>query len=178
MSRKITSGWYFLISSIPFSFVGAWIKIDPYLYKIILGILLLLAVLRILIRFKDTVKTKAPPLAAGILLGAVLGLVSGIIGIGGGIILSPLLLVLHWANMKEAAAASALFILLNSVSGLFSLSLQSNFVLDPDLFLWVVLGIAGALAGSYTGGYKLSFSTLRYILTLVLLLASFKLFIV
>jgi uncharacterized protein len=168
----------FLISSVPFSFVGAWIEIDPRLYKSMLGIILLLAVLRILIRFKDSAKTKDPPFAAGILLGAALGLVSGIIGIGGGIILSPLLLVLRWANVKEAAAAAALFILLNSSSGLVSLSLQSNFHLVPDLYLWVFVGIAGALAGSYSGGYKLSFNTLRFILSLVLIFASFKLFIV
>ncbi len=168
----------FLITSIPFSFIGAWIEIDPRLYRIILGILLLLAVLRILIRFRDADNLKVPPFATGILLGIVLGLVSGIIGIGGGIILSPLLLVLRWANVKEAAAASALFILLNSSSGLLSLSLQNNFILTPDLFFWVIMGIAGALAGSYTGGYKLSLNTLRYILSLVLILASFKLFIV
>jgi uncharacterized protein len=167
----------FLISSIPFAFIGAWIKIDPHLYKVILGILLLLAVLRILVKFRDTDNLKVPPFWAGILLGAILGIVSGIIGIGGGIILSPLLLVLRWANVKEAAAASALFILLNSSSGLISLSLQSHFNLIPDLFLWVFVGIVGALAGSYTGGYKLTFSTLRYVLSIVLILASFKLFI-
>jgi uncharacterized membrane protein YfcA len=168
----------FLISSIPFSFIGACIEIDPRLYKIILGTLLLLAVFRILIRFRDSGNLKAPPVTIGIFLGVLLGLVSGMIGIGGGIILSPLLLIMRWANVKEAAAASALFILLNSTSGLMSLSLQNKFVPTPDLFLWVIVGIAGATAGSYSGGYKLSFNTLRYILSLVLILASFKLFIV
>lgn len=168
----------FLISSIPFSFLGAWIEIDPRLYRIILGILLLLAVLRILLRFRDSGKLKMPPFAVSIFFGAMLGLVSGIIGIGGGIILSPLLLIMKWANLKEAAAASALFIILNSSSGLLSLSLQNSFVMTPDISLWVLIGIAGAAAGSYSGGYKLSFNSLRYILSLVLILASFKLFIV
>lgn len=168
----------FLVSSIPFSFIGAWIRIDPHLYKIILGILLLFAVIRILVKVKDAAEVKAPPVTASILLGAALGLVSGMIGIGGGIILSPLLLVMRWANVKEAAAASALFILLNSVSGLFSLSLQSNIVPAPGMLTWVLFGIIGALAGSYSGGYKLTFNTLKYILSLVLILASFKLFIV
>jgi len=168
----------FLISSIPFSFIGARIQTDPHIYKIILGILLLVAVLRILIRFRDSDRLKAPPITAGILSGALLGFVSGLIGIGGGIILSPLLLVMRWANIKEAAAASALFILLNSASGLFSLSLQSDFMLSPDLFLWAFMGISGALAGSYMGGYKLTWNTLRYCLSIVLIIASFKLFIV
>jgi len=168
----------FLILSIPFSFIGAWIEIDPRFYKIMLGILLLLGVLRILIRFQDSDTLKTPQFAVSIFLGALLGFVSGIIGIGGGIILSPLLLIMRWANVKEAAAASALFILLNSSSGLLSLSFQSNIILTPDIFLWVITGITGATAGSFMGGYKLSYNTLRYVLSLVLILASYKLLIV
>lgn len=168
----------FLISSIPFSFLGARIQADPYIYKIILGTLLLVAVLRILISFRDSDRLKAPPVPAGILSGALLGFVSGMIGIGGGIILSPLLLIMRWANIKEAAAASALFILLNSASGLFSLSLQRDFTPTPDLFLWAFMGILGAITGSYMGGYKLSWNALRYFLSIVLIIASFKLFMV
>jgi uncharacterized protein len=167
----------FLILSIPFSFIGARIKIDPQLYKILLGALLLLAVIRILVKFRDSDKITSPPFAAGIILGALLGTVSGIIGIGGGIILSPLLLIMRWASFKEASAASALFILLNSSSGIISLALQNNFVLPPELFLWVLMGITGAITGSYMGGYKLTANTLRYALSIVLIIASFKLFI-
>jgi uncharacterized protein len=167
----------FLITSVPMSYLGAMISIDAGLYRIILGILLVLAIVRIIFSFKEGDKTKSPPVLAGLIAGAVLGLVSGIVGIGGGIILSPLLLIMRWANVKEAAAASAIFILLNSASGLVSLGIQGNLGLDQNIFLWAVLGTVGALAGSYTGGYKLSMSSLKYILSMVLLMASMKLLI-
>ena len=167
----------FLITSIPMAYLGAKINIDPRTYKIILGVVLLIAILRMVFQpSKDFNITKKPHFIIALFVGAALGFFSGMIGIGGGIILSPLLLLLHWANVKETAAASAIFIFLNSGSGLFGLY-QSGYHFSEYIFLMVPLGVIGAIAGSYSGGFKFSNNTIRYVLSSVLLMASFKLFL-
>ncbi len=168
----------FLLSSIPLAFIGALIPIQPTVYKIILAVFLLLAIARMLfIPNAVSDQLKKPPFLVAVLIGAVLGILSGMIGIGGGIILSPILILLHWANMKEAAAASALFIFLNSVSGLIGL-FQMGFVYDPHIVSWIVAGVFGGIAGSYSGSFKMQANKLKYTLAFVLFVASIKLFMV
>ncbi|MCH5683965.1 sulfite exporter TauE/SafE family protein [Niabella sp. W65] len=107
------------LASIPFAFFGGLITVDASFYKKILGFLLLIPIARFLffgnMKFDET---KKPHLGMAIIIGAAIGFLSGLIGIGGGIILSPVLLLLRWANMKESAAISAIFIFVNSVAGL------------------------------------------------------------
>lgn len=167
----------FLITSIPSAYAGGLIHVDPRIYKIILGVFLLIAIGRMLIVPKAVNEASGRPnFFLALAIGAILGFFSGMIGIGGGIILSPLLLLLHWANLKETAAASALFIFLNSASGLAG-AFQSGFALEPRVVYWILAGIAGALAGSYAGSFKLNNVRLKYLLSFVLLFASFKLFV-
>jgi len=105
----------FLITSIPMAFAGALVKIKPDTYELILGVFLLFAVARMLfIPGAIAEHPSKPPIWLAMVIGAILGFFSGMIGIGGGIILSPILILLHWATMKESAAASSLFILLKS----------------------------------------------------------------
>ncbi len=166
----------FIITSMPAAYLGASIEIDPSTYKIILGIFLLIAVLRILlVHNRKFDKTRQVSFLWALLIGAALGFFSGVIGIGGGIILTPLLLLFHWANVKEAAAASALFIFLNSGAGLLSL-FQQGFSYDPVILLWIAGGIIGGYLGSHTGSFKFSTNALRYVLAGVLIVASAKLF--
>jgi uncharacterized membrane protein YfcA len=166
----------FIITSIPLAFIGAKIHVETRTYKIILGIFLSLAALRIIFfKIKQIRQSKKVPVIPGLLTGALLGFFSGMIGIGGGIILSPVLIMMGWANIKEAAAASSLFILLNSSSGLLGIY-SSNVKLTPDIFLWVILAFAGGLLGAYLGSRKFTHGSLRYILSGILLLASLKLF--
>ncbi len=167
----------FLITSIPFAYMGALIKVNPSTYKIILGIFLLIAVARMVFVPKSIreISTKVPFLPA-LAIGAVLGLFSGMIGIGGGIILSPVLILFHWANVKESAAASALFIFLNSLSGLFGLS-SGGFSLEPRIIVWIIVGVAGGIVGSYLGSFRIKSERLKFMLAAVLLVASIKLFI-
>lgn len=168
----------FIAASVPCAFLGALVKINPSVYKIILGIFLLFAVGRLLFVPKAiTGSSSAPPLWIALLTGAILGFFSGMIGIGGGIILSPLLILLHWAGMKETAAASAFFILLNSVSGLAALNIN-GLHFENQMIIWIVMGILGGLAGSYSGSFKIKPVLLRYPLALVLLVASIKLLLV
>jgi len=102
---------------------------------------------------------------------------SGIIGIGGGIILTPVILLLHWGKMKEAAAVSALFIWVNSASGLVG-QLTSGVTLSSQSFLLVAVALTGGFFGSYYGSKKFENKLLRHLLAFVLIIASVKLFFV
>jgi uncharacterized membrane protein YfcA len=168
----------FVVASVPFAFFGALLKVNTSVYKIMLGVFLLLAVGRLLfVPQAITSKSSGPPLWIALLTGGILGFFSGMIGIGGGIILSPLLILLHWAGMKETAAASAFFILLNSISGLAALNIN-GLHFENQMILWIIMGILGGLAGSYSGSFKIKPVLLRYPLVLVLLVASIKLLLV
>ena len=107
-------------------------------------------------------------------IGAVLGFFSGLIGIGGGIILSPVILLLGWASMKQTAAVSAVFILVNSMAGLSGFVLHNDWP-EMNIGLIVAAGVAGGLTGSYMGSYRIGEQQLRYALSFVLFLASIKL---
>jgi uncharacterized protein len=166
----------FVIGSIPMSFIGAKMNIDPHIYKVLLGICLSFAVFRL---FLKNIKEKEPRNLAfiwALFIGAVIGFFSGMIGIGGGIILSPLLILFGWANLKETAAVSAMFILLNSISGLTGL-LSTGVHLNPEIYSWILAGIIGASFGSYMGSNKFGFQKLQYILASVLIFAVIKLFV-
>ncbi len=166
----------FAILSIPMAYLGSFVDLDPTWYKRILGICLLVATLRIIGVFnrKETVVTRQLPLITGILIGVVLGFISGMIGIGGGILLSPLILLFNWGNLKETSAVSALFIVVNSIAGIVGLWKQ-NIVWHPQVYLWVGVAIAGGFLGSYWGSGKAINTTLKNVLASVLFLAALKL---
>ena len=165
----------FIITSLPFAFLGGMLSINPKIYKIILGIFLLIAVARMFFRpknFDGHTKPLNQPLALGI--GAVLGFLSGLIGIGGGIILSPVIILLRWADMKQTAAVSAAFILINSVSGLLGQSTNS-LSLAPQSAIMLVVAIVGGVTGAYFGSIKASNKALVVALSSVLFFAGIKL---
>ena len=147
----------FLISSIPFAYLGASTKVNPSTYKIILGIFLLFAIGRmLLVTNAVTEKSVKMPVIPALAIGAMLGFFSGMIGIGGGIILSPIIILFHWANVKESAAASALFIFLNSLSGLTAI-VSGGFKFDQHLLIWwraagTALGFLGGIRGIHVTG--------------------------
>ena len=167
----------FAIASIPLAFLGGTLEVDASLYKKILAILLIFAILKMLNVFgKESSKIKPIKLWQGLIVGGIIGFFSGLIGIGGGIILSPVILLLHWGKMKEAAAVSALFIWVNSASGLIG-QLSSGVVLEKESFLLVAIAIIGGVFGGYYGSKKINNQKLRYILSFVLIIACAKLFL-
>ncbi len=167
----------FILGSIPMAFLGARMHINSHAYKIILGLFLLIAISRMIISPKGKYKTsKTPPFYLSVGIGTVVGFFSGMIGIGGGIILSPILLLMHWANVKETAGISAMFILLNSMAGLTGLYFNENFHPVPQILLWAFVGLIGGFTGSYISSKKLSQYKVKLLLAGVLLVASIKLF--
>lgn len=167
--------WPFAVASVPMAFVGAGIPLSAGLYKQLLGACLLLAIARMLWRPRNTEdEPREIPLLAALLVGAVIGLLSGMLGIGGGIILSPVLLLMHWAKLKQTAAISALFIFVNSLSGLSKLLLK-GYQPDTQTLTWLAVALVGGLLGGYAGARRFNVPTLRYALATGLLVATLKL---
>jgi len=185
--RKVDFPWklflWLVVFSIPASFLGAKIDVNPILYRKVLGVLLLFPVARFLNIFPvSEVKKIDKNVLILAILGLSIGFVSGLIGIGGGIVLSPVLLMLGWTNLKETSAVSALFIFLNSISGLYSMSDKNPVFSSMDIqnnpfLIFVSLAIVGGLLGAYLGANKFQPKILKNILTVVLFIAAIKLII-
>lgn len=167
--------WPFAAASIPMAWLGGKLSLPVGLFQILLGVVLIASAGWLLFQPRGQEETlRPPPLWKGLLAGAVLGMLAGITGTGGGIFLTPLILWNRWAPMRIAAGVSALFILVNSVSGL-----AGRLSEDPTLpgWLWPLMAsaIAGGIAGSYAGSRKLPVVAVKRILAVVLLVASTKL---
>ena len=162
-------------ASIPMSFIGGLVVLDGTIYKKILGLLLIIPIARFLFFKNPVVEEKnKTSLILSVIIGGSVGLLSGMIGIGGGIILSPILLLLKWTNQKQTAAISALFIFVNSLSGLAG-QLTKGIHFSADMYWYVIIAFAGGLCGAYFGALRFKQTLLKNILASVLLLAVYKL---
>lgn len=178
--KSVNFNWrlFFMLAvfSIPASYFGGKITVNETLYRQILGVLLLFPIARFMNLFpiSDTVNVKQfiwlPPI-----LGLSIGLISGMIGIGGGIILSPILLLLGWTNLKQTSALSALFIFVNSCAGLVAKPI--HFSISNEVYLLMFLALLGGIFGAYLGAKKFDNKVLKVLLTIVLIVASLKLII-
>ncbi len=168
--------WPFAITSIPASFIGGSLTLPSHIYKLIVGVVLLYSALRLFLIAKrpDQEGPKRPPLLIALVLGAALGLLSGLTGVGGGIFLSPLLLLKGWARTKETAAVSAVFILVNSMAGLLG-HVSAVAAVPRAIFVWAPLALVGGWIGSELGTRKLPIPQIRQWLAVVLILAGLKL---
>lgn len=165
----------FAIASIPLAFLGGRVTVDVDIYKRILGVLLLIPIARFL--FFPNIKVselKDANIPLSLVIGAVIGFLSGLIGIGGGIILSPVLLLLKWTDMKQTAAISAIFIFVNSLSGLAG-QLTKGIQFSSDMYAYVAIAFVGGIFGAYFGSLKFKQTILKYLLAIVLMMAAYKL---
>lgn len=169
----------FALTSVPMAFIGANIALNPYWYNRILGMFLIIAALRLtgVFNLRTSDKLKELPVYAGLIIGSVLGLLSGMIGIGGGIILSPIILFFEWGSIKETAAVSALFIFVNSVSGLMGLG-SSGLNLSSTFTWWILAALAGGITGSVWGSRFAKNVILKNVLALVIIIAAVKLILI
>lgn len=169
--------WPFLLTSIPFAFVGGLIVVSSRVYMLLLSGVLIFAALRLILVASNAQEesfVRPPSLWVALPIGAGIGLLSGIIGVGGGIFLSPLLILLRWADAKRTAAVSAAFIWINSLAGLYGHLMGKQ--VDWSGLVWLVgAAFAGGLLGSWLGAERLRGLWVRRTLGVVLLLAAVKL---
>jgi uncharacterized membrane protein YfcA len=153
------------LASIPLAFLGGLILMEASVYKKILGVLLFIPVIRFLFfsNIPDS-ELKKNSVMISVLIGSLIGFISGLIGIGGGIILSPI----------QTAAISALFIFVNSLSGLAG-QLTKGITFSPDMLSYVGIAFAGGLCGAYLGALKFNQNVLKNTLAIVLMMAGWKL---
>lgn len=166
--------WPFAILAVPFAFLGGYVNLPTHVFKVIIGAILLLSAVRFLFDAQRNKPVSEPPRFQAMGAGAGIGLLSGLTGTGGGIFLTPLLLFMGWAGVKQAAAVSALFILVNSTAGLAGYLSNGNTlpVLAVPLFVAATLG--GAI-GSYLGSSRFDSAVIKRFLAVVLLIAGAKL---
>lgn len=170
--------WPFALASVPMAYLGGGMHIDTTIYKILVGIALVFAALHLILRSKaaidDPEQATYPGIGASLAVGGGLGFLSGLTGVGGGIFLSPVLIILHWAGLRRTAAVAAAFILLNSISGLAGY-LQKGGVFPDHLAFWSVVVVSGGYIGSTLGATKFNSPVLRALLGVMLAMAGVKL---
>jgi uncharacterized membrane protein YfcA len=173
----------FLIGSVPFAFLGGSLPISGALYKQLVGAVLIVAAVQLfrtarLAAQSDTghMAPRVPTLPA-IGIGGAIGFLSGLTGTGGGIFLSPVLLIAGWAETRAASGMAAGFILANSISGLAG-NIARLAALPPALPLWIVAVVVGAVIGSEIGTRRAPTFRLREALSVVLVIAGLKLIFV
>lgn len=168
--------WPFVVTSIPFAYLGGRVTLPGNIYRPLVGVVLLFAAYRLValkIQLHESGSSGRPPLLPAMLWGAGIGLLSGLTGVGGGIFLSPLLLLAGWARTRESAGVSAAFILVNSVAGL--AGNPSALHMLPHLLLWLIpAAIAGGFIGAELGSKRLNPVALRRLLATALVIAAVK----
>src|SRR5437870_8718522 len=166
--------WPFAVASVPFAFLGGYLNLPTHVFKTLVGLVLLYSAARFLIRPKRDEEPRQPARALAISVGAGLGRRSGLTGTGGGIFLTPLLIFMRWARTKTASAVSALFILVNSISGLLG-NISSTKQLPLFALPLVVAAVTGGAVGSYLGSRQFSPHFIKRLLAVVLIIAGLKL---
>ena len=168
--------WPFAVASIPAAYFGGATTLPARWYKVLVGVVLLYAAVWM---FRSSLRPvnkepHAPPLWGAILSGLVIGFLSGLTGVGGGIFLSPLLLYMGWSETRATSAVAAPFILVNSISGLLG-HLSSVAQLPPNIPLWGATAVVGGWIGATYGSKRAPAPVLRQLLSLVLIVAGAKL---
>lgn len=167
--------WPFLVGALPLAFLGGTIRLPGEVYRPLVGVVLLISAARLLWprELRAASEWRDPPVPLAMLLGAGIGLLSGLTGTGGGIFLSPLILFLAWSAPKPASGVAAVFILANSISGLLG-NWASVRQLPPDLPLFAGAVMIGAVIGT-TLGIRLAQPAILKLLGVVLVIAGAKL---
>lgn len=176
--------WPFALGSIPLAYVGGTIHLPTRLHAMLIGVVLVYSAWRL---FYETLPARAAQTAARptrplpalwlcVALGSAIGLLSGLTGVGGGVFLSPIIVLTGWATVRAAAAPTAAFILVNSISGLAGLMTHRP-TLPDALPYWAAAVIVGGLIGSWLGARKMKMATMRRTLAAVLAIAGLKMVI-
>ena len=166
--------WPFAVLSIPAAYLGGYLQPSASVLRVLIGLVLLFSAGRLIFRRSDPQNVLPPSNPTAIGLGAAIGFLSGLTGTGGGIFLTPLLLFCHWAHIRQAAAVSALFILVNSIAGLVGYFTAKHSI-PPLGFILAAAAIIGGTLGSYLGSRRFPVRAISLLLATVLAIAGAKL---
>ncbi|HYS95615.1 MAG TPA: sulfite exporter TauE/SafE family protein [Chthoniobacterales bacterium] len=166
--------WPFALLSVPAAYLGGYIQPSASILRILIGLVLLFSAARLIFRRGDPAETVAPSKPTAVGVGAGLGFLSGLTGTGGGIFLTPLLLFCRWAHIRQAAAVSAVFILVNSIGGLVGYFTAVRSLPVLGLYLAIPAIIGGAI-GSHLGSRRFPVRAISILLAIVLAIAGTKL---
>ena len=167
--------WRFATTSIPFAFIGGSVLLPLDYYKYGIVMVLWFSAFQLLVRpVLNTTEIHPPSVSLSLPVGAALGLLSGLIGVGGGIFLSPLLILMGWAGNKETAAVSAFFVLVNSCSGLLGY-VNADHAIPSYAYNFVFAAVGGGLIGSYFGSRRFPVVLVQKTLSIVIFIAGYKL---
>src|SRR5256714_2050048 len=173
--------WPFAVVSIPLAFLGGAITLPGHAYKMLVGAVLVHAAWQLWLsaRLGDEMRTvREPPLGSAMAAGAVLGVLSGLTGVGGGIFLSPLLLMMGWAGTKQTSAVAAPFILVNSLAGLAAIVVGKAAALPAYVWILAAAALVGGWLGAEYGSRRFAHPLVRRVLAVVLALAGTKMIVV
>ena len=164
----------FIVASVPFAMLGGYLLVDGAIYDLLLSICLVAAAWRLFtVRIDDVVIEGVPEWKMAAPVGGTIGFASGIIGVGGGIFLSPILLLKKWATPKGAAATSALFVWVNSLAGLGGAALSNQLAIDLEVLLpFAGAVLVGGFVGSRYGAEIAPQQMVRKLLVIVLIAAA------
>jgi uncharacterized membrane protein YfcA len=167
--------WPFVVTSIPMAMLGGALRLPEVIYDTLLSLTLLWAAWRLAKSALANIDALngPPPVPVALATGGAIGLTAGMVGVGGGVFLSPLLVLLGWADAKTTAATSAVFILVNSLAGLAGMAATHQFQVDGSLLgpFAIAVGVGG-LVGARLGARKASETTVRRLLAAVLVVAA------
>ncbi len=173
--------WPFATVSIPFAYLGGAITLPGQFYKVVVGLVLVYAAWPLWRsgRAGDEMRAaREPAIPIAMAIGAAMGLLAGLTGVGGGIFLSPLVLLLGWAGTKQTSAVAAPFILVNSVSGLAAGFVAGTAMLPPSTWVLAVVVLVGGWLGAEYGSRRFANPIVRRVLAVVLALAGSKMVLV
>ena len=160
--------------SVPAAYVGGLVKLPTQSHRILLGVVLLFAAVRLAMRQREHALRPQPPVLSLVVIGIFFGFLAGVTGVGGGIFLSPLLILARWEEPRRTAGASAVFILVNSVAGLAG-HLAAGGTVPPAALPLTSVALVGGLVGSWLGARRLVPIAIRRVLAAVLVVAGAKL---
>jgi hypothetical protein len=169
--------WPFAAAAIPLAYVGGAITLPGQAYKVLVGVVLIYAAWQLWRSARagaEMRELRQPPLAAAMAIGGAMGLLAGLTGVGGGIFLSPLLLMLGWAGTKQTSAVAAPFILVNSVAGLAAIFVTQGVALPAYVWFLAPAVLAGGWLGAEYGSRRFANPVVRRVLAAVLALAGAK----
>jgi len=173
--------WPFAITSVPLAFLGGGLTVNHDVYRLLVGGALWFSAGYLILRYRamgsDDAEIRRPGIPISLMVGGLIGFVSGLTGVGGGIFLSPVLVIMRWAGLRQTSALAAFFILMNSVSGLIG-HLQKGGTVPENLFVWGSMVLAGGFIGASLGATKINNPALRMLLGIMLAFAGIKMAVI